>query len=72
MRQYLSRLLIDLPLIDHSLVLSLPLTINGLGYTAQQAQLLTIPVYTSALISILICSILADKYLIRLPFIVYP
>lgn len=57
---------------DFRLNLSLPLVITELGYTARIAQLLTIPVYVGALLCVLACAILADRYGIRRPFIVYP
>lgn len=48
------------------------MAINGLGYEARLAQLLTVPVYIGALIFVLVCAILADRYKIRRPFITYP
>ena len=49
-----------------------PQIILDLGYTAAQAQLLTIPIYVGALISTLVCSRLADRYKIRWIFVVVP
>ncbi|KAH8901167.1 putative MFS nicotinic acid transporter Tna1 [Thozetella sp. PMI_491] len=45
----------------YALSLFLPTIINGLGYTAAIAQLLTIPVYTAATICCVIVGYLADK-----------
>jgi len=44
----------------------------SLGYTAAQAQLLTVPLYILGLISTLFCSWLADKRRTRWPFIAIP
>ena len=49
-----------------------PQIIVDLGYEAAEAQLLTIPIYVGALISLLVCAFLADRYKTRWQFIVYP
>lgn len=49
-----------------------PSIIHQLGYTAAQAQLLTIPIYVLAMISVLAVSWLADRRKTRWPFIVGP
>ncbi|KAF4967994.1 hypothetical protein FSARC_4555 [Fusarium sarcochroum] len=45
----------------YALSLFLPQIINGLGYTAQIAQLLTIPVYAAATITTVVMGYFADK-----------
>jgi predicted MFS family arabinose efflux permease len=49
-----------------------PQIILCLGYTAAEAQLLTVPIYVGALISTIACARLADRYRTRWKFIVYP
>jgi MFS family permease len=49
-----------------------PQIILYLGYTAAEAQLLTIPIYVVSLISLIVCARLADRYRTRWKFIVYP
>lgn len=51
---------------------SAPTIINGLGYTAANAQLLTIPVYVLGMISTIFFSVLADRHQTRWVFIVIP
>ncbi|KAK5001211.1 hypothetical protein LTR66_000089 [Elasticomyces elasticus] len=51
---------------------SAPTIINELGYTAAQAQLLTIPIYVLGVCSTIFFSVLADKHRTRWPFIVVP
>ncbi|KAF6813078.1 hypothetical protein CSOJ01_04764 [Colletotrichum sojae] len=51
---------------------TVPSVILDLGYTAAQAQLLTIPIYATALIVMFLIEINADKYQTRWPFIVGP
>ncbi|RSM14774.1 hypothetical protein CDV31_005208 [Fusarium ambrosium] len=49
-----------------------PTIIRELGYESVEAQLLTVPVYTTATISTIIVAWLADRRKRRLPFIVFP
>jgi len=56
----------------YALSFSLPTTINILGYTEANAQLLTIPVYTFACMCVLVNALLADRFLLRWPFVVFP
>lgn len=49
-----------------------PQIILNLGYTAAEAQLLTIPIYIGALISLIVCAILADRFKTRWKFVVFP
>ncbi|KXS95223.1 hypothetical protein AC578_1868 [Pseudocercospora eumusae] len=56
----------------YGFVLILPTTIKGLGYSSQEAQLLTVPVYVAALIFVIVCSVLSDRYRKRSPFVIYP
>ncbi|OAL73143.1 hypothetical protein A7D00_2916 [Trichophyton violaceum] len=49
---------------------TVPTVINDLGYTAAQAQLLTIPIYVVATIGILVFAYLSDRYEQRTPFII--
>ena len=49
-----------------------PQIIVNLGYTAADAQLLTVPIYVGGLITTLICGRLADRYKTRWKFIVFP
>lgn len=51
---------------------TVPTIINELGYTAAEAQLLTIPIYTAGAISTLCLSRLSDRLQTRWPFIVFP
>lgn len=51
---------------------SAPSIILDLGYTAADAQLLTIPIYVLGVISTIFFSFLADKHKTRWPFIVGP
>ena len=57
----------SLPL--YTLSLFLPTIIKGLGYTAAQAQLLTIPPYALAFIVTMSVAVLAERYNRRAPFI---
>ena len=57
----------SLPL--YTLSLFLPSIITGLGYTAAQAQLLTVPPYAAAFILTLIVAIASEKLKLRAPFI---
>jgi hypothetical protein len=57
----------SLPL--YTLSLFLPTIINELGYTAAQAQLLTVPPYAVATILTVIIAVLAEKTKKRAPFI---
>jgi MFS family permease len=56
----------------YAFIFSLPVSINQLGFTTSQAQLLTIPVYFVAMISVLVTAYYADKYKVRAPFAIYP
>ncbi|EFR05258.1 high-affinity nicotinic acid transporter [Nannizzia gypsea CBS 118893] len=49
---------------------TVPTVISDLGYTAAQAQLLTIPIYVAATIGILAFAYLSDHYEQRTPFII--
>ncbi|KAF3480806.1 high-affinity nicotinic acid transporter [Arthroderma uncinatum] len=49
---------------------TVPTVINDLGYTAAQAQLLTIPIYVVATMGILTFAYLSDRYQQRTPFII--
>ncbi|KAL2676433.1 hypothetical protein Neosp_010191 [[Neocosmospora] mangrovei] len=49
-----------------------PTIIRELGYESVEAQLLTVPVYTTATISTIIVAWLADRRKRRWPFIVFP
>ncbi|KAK4942804.1 hypothetical protein LTR10_017564 [Elasticomyces elasticus] len=51
---------------------SAPTIILGLGYTAANAQLLTIPIYVVGVCSTIFFSVLADRHQTRWPFIVIP
>ena len=51
---------------------TVPTIINELGYTAAEAQLLTIPIYTAGAISTMALSRLSDRLKTRWPFIVFP
>ncbi|KAK5938679.1 hypothetical protein PMZ80_008870 [Knufia obscura] len=51
---------------------TVPTIITELGYTGQQAQLLTMPPYFCGAIATVVFSYLADKKRIRWPFIVIP
>lgn len=57
---------------NYAFTFTAPQIILNLGYTAAQAQLLTIPIYVGATISLLSCCRLADRYKTRWKFIVYP
>lgn len=56
----------------YAFIFTVPTIIRDLGYTAAQAQLLTIPPYVLGMISTLVASHLADKRRTRWPFIVFP
>ncbi|KAK5173938.1 uncharacterized protein LTR77_002619 [Saxophila tyrrhenica] len=57
---------------NYAMTFTAPQIITYLGYTAAEAQLLTVPIYAGALISTVVCAILADKYKTRWPFVVFP
>ena len=59
---------LSLPL--YTLSLFLPTIIEALGYTAAQAQLLTVPPYSVATVLTLIVAIASEKTKIRAPFII--
>lgn len=50
----------------------MPTIIRDLGYTAAQAQLLTVPPYVLGMITTVVTARLADKYRKRWPFIIFP
>ncbi|OQV05003.1 hypothetical protein CLAIMM_09807 [Cladophialophora immunda] len=56
----------------YGFVFSLPAAIKGLGYSAAEAQLLTIPIYMLAVIVVLISSWYGDKWKTRSSVILYP
>ena len=58
---------LSLPL--YTLSLFLPTIIKGLGYTAAQAQLLTVPPYAVAFVLTLSVAIASEKFKLRAPFI---
>lgn len=51
---------------------TIPAIINGLGYTSAVSQLLTVPLYTAGVISVIGLSMLADKKQVRWKFITFP
>jgi MFS family permease len=53
-------------------IYTLPSVIKELGYSAANAQLLTIPVYVFALIVTILSAIHSDRYKNRSNFIIYP
>ena len=59
---------VNLPI--NTLTLFLPTIINQLGYTAAQAQLLSIPPYASAFFLTMAAAVLAEKTKRRAPFII--
>ena len=54
----------------YTLSLFLPTIINNLGYTATQAQLLTIPLYATSFVTTMGIALLAEKTKRRAPFII--
>lgn len=58
---------LSLPL--YTLSLFLPSIITGLGYTAAQAQLLSVPPYAVAFILTITLAVLSEKYRRRAPFV---
>jgi MFS family permease len=56
----------------YALSFGLPTTINLLGYTESNAQLLTIPVYVFACIMTVINALCSDRLHLRSPFILLP
>ncbi len=54
---------------SYAYALFLPTIINGLGYTATNTQLLSIPPYASGCLVTILCGILSDKVSARGPFI---
>lgn len=56
----------------YGFVFTLPTAIKDMGYSREQAQLLTIPIYTGACIAVLIVAYFADKTARRFPFVCYP
>ncbi|KAJ8116180.1 hypothetical protein OPT61_g2333 [Boeremia exigua] len=67
---HVCRLVLKLTL--HSFIYTLPTVIRQLGYTAANAQLLTIPVYAFALSTTVAVAIMSDRYKMRSPFIMGP
>lgn len=49
-----------------------PAIIEGLGYTSAVSQLLTVPLYTAGVISVISLSLLADKKQCRWKLITFP
>lgn len=58
---------LSLPL--YTLSLFLPTIIKNLGYTAAQAQLLTVPPYAAATCMTITVAVLSERYRLRAPFI---
>ncbi|OBT53111.1 hypothetical protein VE04_07821 [Pseudogymnoascus sp. 24MN13] len=56
----------------YGFIYTLPSVIKELGYSASNAQLLTIPVYAFALIATVSAAFLSDRYKNRSNFIIYP
>ncbi|OCT44468.1 putative transporter [Cladophialophora carrionii] len=56
----------------YGFIYTLPVVIKGLGYSAANAQLLTIPVYVVALSGTVTAAYFSDKYRTRSPFIIGP
>ncbi|KAL9604001.1 MAG: hypothetical protein Q9219_000763 [cf. Caloplaca sp. 3 TL-2023] len=59
---------LSLPL--YTLSLFLPTIIKELGYTAAQAQLMTVPPYSVAFVMTLTTAVLSERYRLRAPFII--
>ncbi|KAH7083510.1 retrograde regulation protein 2 [Paraphoma chrysanthemicola] len=57
---------------NYGFIYTLPTVIKQLGYTAANAQLLTIPVYAFALSTTVGVAFMSDKYKTRSPFIIGP
>lgn len=57
---------------NYAFTFTAPQIILNLGYSAANAQLLTIPIYVAAMMSLLICARLADRFQTRWKFIVIP
>jgi hypothetical protein len=51
---------------------TVPAIILGLGYTSAVSQLLTVPLYTAGVISVISLSWLADRKQVRWSFVTYP
>ncbi|KIW83497.1 hypothetical protein Z517_02742 [Fonsecaea pedrosoi CBS 271.37] len=49
---------------------AIPTVILGLGYTAANAQLLTVPIYVVAMIATVLNAVISDRYKQRSPFII--
>ncbi|OJT03631.1 High-affinity nicotinic acid transporter [Trametes pubescens] len=64
----ISNMAITTPMYGASLFL--PTIINSLGFSAAISQLLTVPAYMMATITVVICSALSDRIMLRSPFIV--
>lgn len=56
----------------YAFTFTVPTIIKDLGYTAAQAQLLTVPPYALGAITTVLAARLADKHRTRWPFIVFP
>ena len=54
---------------SYAYALFLPTIINGLGYSASHAQLLSVPPYASGCLFTILCGMLSDKVGARGPFI---
>ncbi|KAK4065835.1 uncharacterized protein Triagg1_8387 [Trichoderma aggressivum f. europaeum] len=57
---------------SHSFIYTLPVVIDELGYSATNAQLLTIPVYIAAVIATVTSAYFSDRLKTRSPFIIIP
>lgn len=57
---------------NYGFIYTLPSVIKELGYSAENAQLLTIPVYVLALAVTILAAFLSDRYENRSNFIIYP
>lgn len=56
---------------NYAIKFNMPAVIKGMGYTSAKAQLLTIPPYALGAISAFVSSWLADKFVWRMPFIIF-
>lgn len=54
----------------YAIALFAPTIIKELGFTAAQAQLLTVPIFTAGCITTVLFGYLSDKYILRGPFLV--
>lgn len=61
-----------LGIVVYGFVFTLPTAIKDMGYSREQAQLLTIPIYAGACVAVLFVAYFADKTAQRFPFVCYP